>query len=405
MSETKKTQTKTGSTKSSSQTKASSASKSSSSTKASSTKASSTRSTSTRSASQNKASRTERSSGNSGNRSTSNRSSSSSSSFTSKNELRDTIIKLSRKNKKLTIILLVVLAILVLAACVTLYANGYRLEDFIEDQPTSNQPLQSGNKTTRRDDTSYTGTNSGMESSALEIPICVATKEPGKTHKDHEVHTYTGFELCYRESYEGAEWVAYHLTADETKAVTNRTDDFRADTKISTGSATPDDYRGSGYDRGHLAPAADMEWSIDACRDSFLMSNMSPQAGPFNRGLWKTLEEKVRDWARIFGEVWIVTGPVFEKDASSYKTIGKNKVAVPEYYYKVLVTNADSRDDYNSTIAIGFILPNDRLDGSIWDYACSIDEVEERTGLDFFSILPDAVEEKLEKLTDFPEWK
>lgn len=243
----------------------------------------------------------------------------------------------------------------------------------------------------------------GRSSSSIEIPLCTATLS-GKNGNDHEVHTYMGFTLCYRESYEVSEWVAYTITRDELKKVTGRSDDFRPDTLISTGSAELSDYRRSGYDRGHLAPAADMEWSEKATSESFLMSNMTPQTAELNRGLWKDLEATIRDWTERFGEVTVVTGPVLEKPASEYKTIGKNNVCVPEYFYKALLAETTSGGK-RAQIALGFIMPNEGCKGSIWDYATSIDEIEKRTGLDFFSLIPDSVENKIEKTTDTAPWK
>lgn len=233
----------------------------------------------------------------------------------------------------------------------------------------------------------------------IEIPLCPATVNGSA--EDHEVHSYNGFQLCYRESYEDAEWVAYVLTRDELNAVTERSNKFHADKEISTGSATPSDYTNSGYDRGHLAPAADLVWSEESMNDSFLMSNMTPQAPDFNRGMWKSLEEQVRSWAQEFGEVVVVTGPILEKDASEYKKIGKNQVAVPEYFYKVLL----AQDSSGVKIGTAFILPNSKCEGSIWDYSVSIDDVEKRTNLDFFSLLDDSLENQIEANTNFNEWK
>jgi endonuclease G len=261
--------------------------------------------------------------------------------------------------------------------------------------------------------------------SSLEVPLCPATRAllngtapqqndavPSSTTTTsisepntpgHEVHSYTGFELCYREEYEEAEWVAYCLTKAELTAVTGRTNDFRADTKITTGSATPQDYTRSGYDRGHLAPAADMEWSERSAHDSFLMSNMTPQAPQFNRGMWKELEEQVRLWAETFGEVYVVTGPVLEKKAADYKHIGADEVTVPDYFYKVLL--AQLNDESHTVIGIGFILPNKECTGTIYDYAVTIDEVERRTNLDFFSPLPDPTENTVEAQEQLSYWK
>ena len=235
----------------------------------------------------------------------------------------------------------------------------------------------------------------------LAIPHCSATLAPSVQSEDHEVHSYSGFTICYRESFEEAEWVAYVLTREELNAVTGRTDDFREDPLISTGSASLNDYRKSGYDRGHLAPAADMEWSERSTHESFLLSNMTPQAPSFNRGMWKKLEEAVRDWAYRYGAVYVVTGPVLEKSADSYQSIGENKVAVPEYFYKALL----SQKEDGTYIAMAFIMPNTKCEGSIWDYEVTIDELEERTSIDFFYLLDDNIEDAIEMQIKDDDWK
>ncbi len=145
---------------------------------------------------------------------------------------------------------------------------------------------------------------------------------------------HTGYTLLYREDHEQAAWVAYLLTAGRLRGTIVRRDNFRPDPSVPTGSATPADYRASGYDRGHLAPAADMKWSEAAMSESFLMSNMSPQAKEFNRGIWENLESRVRDWAKSDGELFIVAGPVLEPGLA---TIGANGVSVPRMYYKVVL--------------------------------------------------------------------
>lgn len=269
----------------------------------------------------------------------------------------------------------------------------------IQSENHQNQQEKSANQS----QTSETSQNSANLESAfvknIEIPLCPATVNGSA--EDHEVHSYNGFQLCYRESYEDAEWVAYVLTRDELNAVTERSNKFHADKEISTGSATPSDYTNSGYDRGHLAPAADLVWSEKSMNDSFLMSNMTPQAPDFNRGMWKSLEEQVRSWAQEFGEVVVVTGPILEKDASEYKKIGKNQVAVPEYFYKVLL----AQDSSGVKIGIAFILPNSKCEGSIWNYSVCIDDVEKRTNLDFFSLLDDSLENQIEANTNLSFWE
>ncbi len=233
---------------------------------------------------------------------------------------------------------------------------------------------------------------SGDIPGGMEIPVCSHTAD------SHEIHSYTGFTLCYREKYEQAEWVAYEINKDELKKEASRTDDFRSDPSISTGSATPADYKSSGYDRGHLAPAADMAFSKDAMSESFFMSNMSPQVPGLNRGAWKDLEAAVREWVETRNSIYIVTGPVLDKD--TYPTIGEN-VAVPEYYYKALF--APEGTDGNAQM-IGFLFSNEKTTEDYLYYAVSVDEIEQRTGLDFFSGLEDTVETQLESTFDVKFW-
>ena len=240
-------------------------------------------------------------------------------------------------------------------------------------------------------------------SPGLERPICRA-----KNHdKDHEIRNFTHYSICYRESYEQAEWSAYCLTEEELVKNASRSNDFRPDPQISTGSASLADYRKSGYDRGHLSPAADFAFDSKAMSETFYMSNMSPQIGGLNRGIWKDLESQVRVWAKTFGRVYVVSGPVLEKPASEYSSIGENKVSVPDFYYKVILApiykdenDRMSPDDASSVASIAFIFPNEKCSGELFDYAVTIDEVEERTKLDFFSLLDDEIEEQIESRTD-----
>ena len=141
-------------------------------------------------------------------------------------------------------------------------------------------------------------------SQASHFPICDSC----------EIVEHENYSLCYNENYEQASWVFYELTKDEVVGDLERTDDFREDPLVSTGSASLEDYVGSGYDRGHIAPAADMEFSATAMSESFYMSNMSPQHPSFNRGRWKSLESEVRKWAYSREAIWVTSGPVLKGD-------------------------------------------------------------------------------------------
>ncbi|MFH0756422.1 MAG: DNA/RNA non-specific endonuclease [Bacteroidota bacterium] len=212
------------------------------------------------------------------------------------------------------------------------------------------------------------------------------------------IHSYAGFDLAYNETYEQASWVAYVLTREEVeKGFQDRTENFRADASIISGSAELNDYRGSGYDRGHLAPAGDMKWSSKAMSESFLLSNMSPQNPSFNRGIWKELEEQVREWAVEKDSIYVVTGPVLSTVEYS---IGESQVGVPEYYFKVL---ADLSPPGHSFIA--FLLPNKGSSEDLKHFAISVDSLELFTGYNFFASAPDQdVIEWLERHLDLDSW-
>lgn len=185
--------------------------------------------------------------------------------------------------------------------------------------------------------------------------------------------------------------------AEATTKATKRTDRFRSDPKIPTGSATTADYRRSGYDRGHLAPAADMAFSVQTMTDSFFMSNMSPQKPAFNRGIWKELEALVRYFAITEGKIVVVTGPILPKEKTI--TIGANRVTVPTHYYKVIFDLTPPRK------MIGFILPNEGSNEPLAAFAVTVDAVEKATGLDFFSKVPKEKQERLESTISINAWK
>ena len=207
-----------------------------------------------------------------------------------------------------------------------------------------------------------------------------------------------GYALGYSEYHEQARWVIYHMTkAEATTKAASRDDNFRPDPEIPTSSATLADYRGSGYDRGHLAPAADMSFSIKTMDESFYLSNMSPQRGEFNRGIWKDLEAQVRSFAISEGDIYVVTGPILPQKKSL--TIGASQVTVPGSYYKVVWDRTPPEK------MIGFILPNEGSSKSLQSFAVTVDAVESATGLDFFSEIPKEQQEALESTITINAWK
>lgn len=223
--------------------------------------------------------------------------------------------------------------------------------------------------------------------SGLEIPKI--------TVKD-DVITHFAFTLSYNEEHEQANWITYELTEEETNARYKRTDKFIPDSSVKTGTANDTDYRGSGYDRGHLAPAGDMAWSSTALMESFYYCNISPQVPSFNRGIWKKLEALVRKWAKEEKLVFVVTGPVLE---NNLPTIGPDKVSVPRYFYKVIL-------DYREPVikGIGFVIPNKASSEPLQNYSVTINRVENLTGIDFFPSLPDDQEEAIESTLNLNIW-
>jgi len=207
------------------------------------------------------------------------------------------------------------------------------------------------------------------------------------------------YALAYSEEHEQAEWVAYKLTKKELEQPwLARMDDFRSDPQISTGSASNEDYKHSGYDRGHLVPVADRAFNEEAMSETFLMSNISPQSRNFNGGIWRELEELTRNWAKQAGSLYVITGPILSLPPKGY--IGDNEVAVPAAYFKVLLDLEEPQ-----LKGIGFVLPNEVSYDPLFDYAVSIDDVEELTGIDFFGeLIPQEVENEIEANANIDLW-
>ncbi|MBD5178887.1 MAG: DNA/RNA non-specific endonuclease [Bacteroidales bacterium] len=206
---------------------------------------------------------------------------------------------------------------------------------------------------------------------------------------------YSHFRVNFNPQLHIPNHVAWELTAAETEGGTER-GTFTSDPDIE-GCATKADYTGSGYDRGHMAPAADMKFSPEAMAECFLMTNIAPQSHALNGGAWKKLEEKCRQWACADSAIIIVCGPVLTPEPTEF--IGRNRVAVPNAFFKVILSPFA-----NPPRAIGFIMPNARVEGGMQAAAVSVDSVEAITGLDFFSALPDSIEAIVEQQNNFHYW-
>ena len=219
---------------------------------------------------------------------------------------------------------------------------------------------------------------------------------------------HSAMALSYAEAYEQARWVAHIIRPEVVNGRGVRTNDFREDSLVSTGSAVEADYflkvpqqdgsfkyDGFGWDRGHLAPSADFRWSERALSESYLYSNMAPQLADFNREGWAELEGLLRGYvARTGRQLYVVTGGVLREGLPIIDR-GVNKVAIPEQFYKVVLDSEVGK-------AIGFLMPNEELPYPIEHYAASVDAVEELTGLDFFSLIDD--QEALERAVETDYW-
>lgn len=218
---------------------------------------------------------------------------------------------------------------------------------------------------------------------------------PNSSTGDIVVHDH--FMLSYNEPYEQAEWVAYmlkrsHLTSDDRKRPY-----FIEDPKVKTKSADWRNYKGSGYDRGHLCPAGDRRFSEYAYNETFYTSNISPQDRDFNAGMWNRLEIHVRRWAKRYGDLFVVTGGVLEDGLEEF---GEEDVDVPKYYFKII-----AKGNPNNLKVIAFLMPNQESSEPLHHFVVPVDKIEKITGLDFFEELPDSEEAKFESKNTLAGWK
>ncbi len=226
-----------------------------------------------------------------------------------------------------------------------------------------------------------------------EVPVTLK-RTKGRTIR------HTGYTVSFNREHNAPNYVAWELTADEAEGNVPRYKDFQPDPSVpEPHRVTTDDYKGSGYDRGHMAPAADMKWSNDAMRECFYMSNICPQNGTLNSGTWSTLEKACRRWAKQEGAVYIVCGPVYK--GRKHKTIGRDhKITVPEGFFKVVLSLREGEEK-----AIGFYFANHDGKQPLQQAATTVDVIEELTGMDFFVNVDDELERKIEAAASLKAWR
>ena len=211
-----------------------------------------------------------------------------------------------------------------------------------------------------------------------------------------EVVHHTYYSLSYNEKHEQAEWVAYPLKKEHLSKLEIKRPYFEIDRAIKTGAASWKNYKNSGYDRGHLCPAGDRRFSVEAFNETFLTSNITPQNHEFNSGIWNKLEQKTRYWAAKMDGVYVITGGILMDGLPS---IGNENVSVPRHFYKVL-TNFDS----GSPKMIAFLMPHKDSDQPLQNYVVSVDSIESLTGIDFFPSMEDNLENRLEQMDSYRFW-
>ena len=219
-----------------------------------------------------------------------------------------------------------------------------------------------------------------------------------KSSQPEVVVEHTGYTVSFNTDWLIPNWVAYELTAEEVAGVEPRGKDFVRDPEISQ-SPSPDEYRNSGYDRGHMAPAADMKWSKQAMLESFCTSNICPQNKNLNKGDWKDLEEHIRNMATKYDHIYVACGPIVSLNPPTIGQTSIIRVAVPDAFYKVIL-----RQKGDSWSAVGFMMPNQAGHKPLSKYAMSVEEVEIITDIDFFVALPDSIEEKIESTYNLNDW-
>lgn len=223
----------------------------------------------------------------------------------------------------------------------------------------------------------------------LEIPAYTA---------DEDIYAYSGFTSSYNHTTLVPNWVAYELTADELNgSYDTKSSSFSRDPNVRGRQASREDYSRSGWDKGHMAPKADLRWSETAYWESHYFTNVCPQNHQMNAGDWNTLEKSVRRWARKYGTLWIVCGPIF--DEHRFGTIGAAKVQVPDAFFKAVLMR-----DAGGFHSVAFVMPNTPEHHPMSAYVCTVDDLEALIGRDLFPNLPDAVEAQAESTYQQPLW-
>jgi endonuclease G len=211
------------------------------------------------------------------------------------------------------------------------------------------------------------------------------------------VLVYNGFVVNYNTERLVPNWVAYELTAEEVAGDVPRANGFSMDLSYEGKQAMREDYSYSGWDKGHMAPAADMKWSQSAMIESFYLTNVCPQNHELNGGSWHALEKRVRDWAKQYDKVWVVCGPYFY--GNRHGTIGERNVMVPDGFFKAVL-----RQEGENYKSIAFVFENDGRQQPVNKAVVPVNGIEALVGYDLFTNLNDKIEEYVESRACWEEW-
>ena len=279
-----------------------------------------------------------------------------------------------------------------------LYANGKSSNDYayspmasLDENPISDEVLP--------EESEADAEKVSEEQNEIVLPdsIMEICKPAPLSGVPEQIVRWKAYIVSYNKDTKIPNWVAWHLTADHTDGPIRRMSNFHEEEEVPTPRATLEDYKGSGWSRGHMCPAGDNKWDERAMYESFSLVNVCPQNASLNSGLWNSIEMDCRKWAKRYGDIYIVCGPVFMN--REHETIGENNIYVPEAFFKVVLCLNGSPK------ALGFIVRNTDGNKKRDLYYNSIDQVERITGYDFFHALPDDIENEVESHADIEDWR
>ena len=293
-------------------------------------------------------------------------------------------------------ITIAIFVIIFLGLILLLHVNGKTSDDYAYSEMASLNEDVEDEDSTENSEKVHNESNAHVEPATSDsiFEICKPAPLVGVSEQIIKKKSYIA---SYNKDTKIANWVAWHLTSEHTEGSIGRGNMFHEDEEVPSPKATVEDYKGSGWSRGHMCPAGDNKWDAEAMYQSFSLINVCPQNASLNSGLWNSLEIDCRNWAKRFHDIYIICGPVFFQQ--DHEVICINEIYVPEAFFKVvLCLNGKPK-------GLGVIVKNTAGNKKKDIYYNSIDQVERITGMDFFPLLSDDVEDEVESNLDMDMWK